>query len=257
MTRVLVTGAADGIGRALALAFRARGATVVGVDVDEPRLRELEREHGVVVEVTNLAQREAVDALADRLEQAAPLDVVIHNAGISCVGRFEHSDLSAQRAVHAVNLEAPLVLTARLLAAGRVQDGGSIAFVSSLSHQVGYPGAAVYAATKDGLASYARSLRVALAARGIHVLSVFPGPTRTAHAARYAPKDSDATKRMAPEKVARAILRGIDKRKPLCVPGLGTRLIARLGPKLPRLMDRAMRKAILEPLDRDAAAETV
>ncbi|MDJ0973019.1 MAG: SDR family NAD(P)-dependent oxidoreductase [Planctomycetota bacterium] len=253
--RVLITGAADGIGKALLELYVARGAEVVGVDVDAERAAPLEHEHGVTFELVDLSDREAVDALAAKLAEGDAFDVVVHNAGISCVGRFARSDLDAQRAVHAVNLEAPLVLTAALLGTDRVRAGGSIAFVSSLSHQVGYPGAAVYAATKDGLASYARSLSVALAPKRIHVLRVFPGPTRTVHAARYAPKGSDASKRMPPERTAKAIVRAIDRRKRVCVPGFGTRLIAGLGPKLPRLMDRTMRKAILEPLDRDAASK--
>lgn len=254
MTRVLITGAADGIGRELLRCYVARGAEVLGVDRDASRAEVLRQEHGVAFEIADLGQRDEVDALAARLTAGDAFDVVIHNAGISCTGRFADADLVAQRAVHQVNLETPLVLTAALLRAERVREGGSLAFVSSLSHQVGYPGAAVYAATKDGLASYARSLGVALAPKGIHVLRVFPGPTRTAHAARHAPRQSDASKRMPPEKVAQAIVRAIDRRRSVCVPGFATRAIAALGPRLPRLMDRAMRKAILEPLDRDAEA---
>lgn len=252
MKRVLITGAADGIGKAVALAYASRGDDVVGVDVDAARAADLTEAHGIRFELADLGDRGAVDALADRLSDAAPFDIVIHNAGISCVGRFIASDLDAQRVVARVNLEAPLVLTARLLSAERVNAGGSLVFLSSLSHQVGYPGAAVYAATKDGLASYARSLSVALAPRKIHVLRVFPGPTRTDHAARYAPKDSDASKRMAPAKVAARIVRAVDKRKRTLIPGFGNRVAARLGRIAPRTMDRMMRKVILDKLDRRA-----
>lgn len=249
MTRVLITGAADGIGRALACAYRARGAGVLGVDVDAERAAALTAHHGIAFELCDLADRADVDALVERLAVAAPFDVVIHNAGISAVGRFATSDLAAQRRVTSINLEAPLVVTAGLLGAGRVAAGGSLVFVSSLSHQVGYPGAAVYAATKDGVASYARSLSVALAPERIHVLRVFPGPTRTEHAARYAPKGSDASKRMPPETVAARILRAIDRRRRVLIPGIGNRVAARLGAVAPRFMDRMMRKLILEKLD--------
>lgn len=252
MSRVLITGAADGIGRALAIRYREGGAQIVGVDVDRERSAALAQAHGVEMHVSDLADRAALDALCATLGEAAPFDVVVMNAGISCAGRFRTSDLDVQQAVLRVNLEAPLVLTQALLASGRIAAGGSLVFVSSLSHQVGYPGAAVYAATKDGLASYGRSLSVALAGERIHVLRVFPGPTRTDHAVRYAPKGSSAEKRMPPERVAAEILRAVRRRRQTLIPGFGNRVIARIGGIAPRLMDTLMRKAILDPLDRDA-----
>jgi len=97
--------------------------------------------------------------------------------------------------VLAVNLTAPLHLTGALLQAGKIAPGGSLVFVSSLSRLLSYPGAAVYAASKDGLASYARSLAVALAPQKMHVLTVYPGPTRTAHARRYSPDNSREARR--------------------------------------------------------------
>ena len=162
--------------------------------------------------------------------------------------RFAASDLDAQRRVLEVNLAAPMVLTARLLEANRVSDGGSLVFISSLSHYVGYPGASVYAATKDGLASYARSLSAALKPRRIHVLRVFPGPTRTEHAKRYSPSGSKESSRMDPAVVARQVERAVRKRKRVLVPGFGNRVVARLGRVMPGTMGRLMKKVILDRL---------
>ena len=67
-----------------------------------------------------------------------------------------------------------MLLTAALLKADRIAKGASIVFISSLAHYTSYPGAATYAATKSGLASYARSLSIALAPQNIHVTTVFP-----------------------------------------------------------------------------------
>jgi short-subunit dehydrogenase len=138
--------------------------------------------------------------------------VFIHNAGINAVGRFSEVGVEDQERVVAVNLQAPMVLTAELLKAKHVCEGGSLVFVSSLSHYVSFPGASVYAATKSGLASYARSLSVALVPSNVHVMTVFPGPTRTAHARRYSPDNSREEKRMVPEELAERIFRGVEKK---------------------------------------------
>jgi short-subunit dehydrogenase len=197
----------------------------------------------------DLADRDALDAAVARLSLGPPFDLVVLNAGISCVGRFEGADPERLAAVLALNLESPLVLVAGLLAAGKVAEGGTLVFVSSMSHYLGYPGAAVYAATKDGLASYARSLSVALAPRRIRVLTVFPGPTRTAHAERYAPAGSDPSKRMDPEVLARRVERAVARRRSRLVPGPGLRMLALAGRWFPRAMDRAMKRALLDRLD--------
>jgi short-subunit dehydrogenase len=245
--RALVTGAADGIGRALAERLLADGVEVVGVDVDRERAATLPAVRWLDAD---LGDPRALEALTLRLAEERPFDLVVHNAGISCVGRFAASDLAAQRRVLAVNLRAPLLLTPALLAAGRLREGASLVFISSLSHQLGYPGAAVYAATKDGLASYARSARAALRPRGLHVLAVFPGPVRTAHARRYAPPGASEASRMAPERLAARILTAVRRRRATLVPSLGQRLVAAtLGAWAPGLADRLMKRVILARLD--------
>ena len=253
MKRCLITGAADGIGRALAFRLGAAGYEVVGVDRDEARAAatsEALEEAGIPCTFlrADLASSAAVDGALDVLAGRPAFDVVVHNAGISHVGRFGTSDLAAQQRVLAVNLRAPMVMTARLLEADKVLAGGSLVFLSSLSHQVSYPGAAVYAATKDALAAYARSLRVALAPRDIHVLRVFPGPVRTEHAARYSPPGSDASKRMAPDVLAAKIERALRARRAVLVPGGAAKVAAGLGRVTPGLMERVMKRVILDKL---------
>ena len=152
----------------------------------------------------------------------------------------------------AVNLTAPLLLTAGLLRADRLRPGGSVVFISSLSHYASYPGAAVYAATKDGVASYARSLRVALAPQKIHVLTVFPGPTRTAHAHRYSPDNSREAKRMPPTLLADQILQAVERRQWTLIPGWGNRFFALASRLLPGVVEGVMRKTIYEKVRDDA-----
>lgn len=257
MRRWLVTGAADGIGRALAGRACAGGASVLGVDVDpEAAARAAAALAGTGSAprflLHDLADAGARELLARALEGEAPFDVVVHNAGTSSVGPFEECDLERQRLVVELNLVAPLELTARLLAAGRVAPGGTLVFVSSLSRFVGYPGAAVYAATKDGLAAYARSLRVALAPRGPRVLVVYPGPTRTAHARRFAPPGAPEARRMDPDELAERVWRALERNRRVLVPGTRNRIAAAFGLALPRLAERVMRRAVYEPLRRAA-----
>jgi short-subunit dehydrogenase len=111
---------------------------------------------------------------------------------------------------------------------------------------VSYPGAAVYAATKDGLAHYARSLQMARPAG--YTLVVFPGPTRTAHARRYSPDNSREHTRMAPERLAAVVFQAAQARRARLAPGAVNQLFALAGHLAPRLMEAAMRRAIFEKL---------
>jgi short-subunit dehydrogenase len=251
MKRALITGAADGIGRALAEQTARTGYSILGVDVDAERsAATVAALQGQGAEIrflqADLADGVAVDQLVTQIAAEAPVDLLIHNAGINAVGDFGALPIAHQRAVMSINLTAPMVITAGMLAAGRINPGATVVFISSLSHFVSYPGAAVYAATKDGLASYARSLRVALAPQQINVLVVFPGPTRTAHARRYSPDNSREDKRMAPADLASQILRAVENRQWTLIPGWNNRLFAIAGRIAPRLVEQAMRKILYE-----------
>lgn len=251
MKRAVITGAADGIGRALALAFGAAGYAITGIDRDAERAAatadEL-RQHGIDVDflTADLALPDDLERVARELLAGPPIALLIHNAGISAVGRFAAQPIAPQHAVLNVNLVAPLALTTELLRGAAFASGASLVFVSSLSHFVGYPGAAVYAASKDAITSYARSL--AAAHPELHVLTVFPGPTRTAHARRYSPDNRREHRRMPPEQLARSVVAAVQARRRRLIPGRGNQLFAVLGRLLPSLTMRLMRKTILEKL---------
>jgi len=251
--QAVVTGAAEGIGRALAEAFGAKGYAVTGVDVNAALAAQTEAElagRGVQIRFlqADLSQPAELARLAADLSAGPAIDLLIHNAGINCVGPFAASDLAAQQRVLDVNLAAPLQLTTALLAAGKLAPGGSLVFISSLSRLLSYPGAAVYAASKDGLASYARSLGVALAPQGVHVLTVYPGPTRTAHARRYSPDNSREARRMPPDVLAAAVVWAVQRRRRVLVPGLGNQLFAVVGRWLPPMAELAMTKTLWKRL---------
>lgn len=244
--RALVTGGTAGLGRALCDHLVAQGYTVVSADLNAPS-----RDCGFEHIACDLAQRHSVDFLIGQLAKREPFDLVIFNAGISATGRFEEITPEAHARVIAVNADAPLTLCAALMHNTCITRGGHIGFVSSLSHFTGYPGAASYAAAKDTLAVYAKSIRKPfLKNRNISVTCAYPGPLKTEHAARHAPKGAKAEKRLAPAEAARFILADIQRGKASSYPGRGTTLVAGVGRLVPGLLTTAMRKIIYDKLDR-------
>jgi short-subunit dehydrogenase len=100
----------------------------------------------------DLARPDGVAAALRRLATLSPADVFVHSAGISAVGPFAESAIARQHAVLDVNLRAPLQLTAGMLRERLLAPGATLVFIASLSVFTSYPGAPVYAASKDGLA---------------------------------------------------------------------------------------------------------
>jgi short-subunit dehydrogenase len=245
--KALVTGGSAGLGRAFVDELAGSGVEVVSIDRAAP-----EGETQATHLPCDLADRAAVDDLLPRLVEAGPFDLVIFNAGISATGRFEKIPLDAHLRLLTVNAETPIVLCAALASAGSIAPGATMVFVSSLSHMTGYPGAASYAASKDAVAVYAKSIRKPFHKDiGVRVCCAFPPPIRTGHAARHAPPEANAEKRMAPEEAARLILRDAASGRAMILPGAAAKGFALAGGLLPNAVTRAMRRIIFEKLDRE------
>jgi short-subunit dehydrogenase len=97
------------------------------------------------------------------------------------------------------------------------------------------------------LALYGRALSAALAP-DVQLHTVFPGPTRTAHARRYSPDNSKEERRMPPEAVAEAIYTAVQKNQRLVLPGPAAKLFASLGKLAPAVMEQAMKRTIFDKL---------
>ncbi|MDP3524402.1 MAG: SDR family NAD(P)-dependent oxidoreductase [Hoeflea sp.] len=242
--RALVTGGSAGLGAAIVRRLTADGYGVVVLDRDEPppdqRLADFLP--------CDLASRTELDRMLPDLIAAGPYDLVVLNAGISATGRFEAISAQAHLDVLRVNTEAPMVIAARLLEAGALRPGRAMVFVSSLSHFTGYPGAATYAASKDALAIYARSLRKVAKARGVTITVAFPGPLRTDHAEQHAPEGADASKLMDPDLAAGRIIADALAGRNTSIPGAGNRLVALAGRMFPKPMTAMMRRLIYDRL---------
>lgn len=238
--RALVTGGSSGLGAAIVGWLVADGYEVVVLDRDEPKSIS-----GPVDFVQcDLSSRDQLDQVGPGLVDAGPYDLVVLNAGINATGRFETLSVQAHIDLLRVNTEAPMVVTARLLEADAFTQGAAMVFVSSLSHFTGYPGAASYAASKDALAIYAKSMRKFAKSRGVTITVAFPGPLRTDHAERHAPEGADASKRMEPEQAASLIIADAIAGRKTSIPGLPNRVFAFAGRIFPKPVTALMRRLI-------------
>ncbi len=172
--RILVTGASSGLGRQTAIACARAGATMVICGRHADRLQatfsELRgTEHAMVR--GDLADDAAI---AETVEAAGKVDGVVHFVGISVPMPVRMISREYLERVFGANYFAPMLLTQRLLAKGRVNKGGSILFLSSTAAFRGVPGMGVYSGTKAALVATTRCLALETAKHGIRVNCLAP-----------------------------------------------------------------------------------
>jgi NAD(P)-dependent dehydrogenase (short-subunit alcohol dehydrogenase family) len=180
----LVTGAASGIGRAIATLFVAEGARVVMVDRNAPALTDAathldapERVRAVVADVRSVADMEA--AVARAVDEFGGVDVVVANAGIPSVRRIEDLTLDEFDEVIAVNLRGVFVTVKAAVPALRARGGGRIVTLGSEMGIVAVPESPAYNASKGGVMMLTRSLALDLIRYDIRVNALCPGITQT------------------------------------------------------------------------------
>src|SRR3954447_1662123 len=164
--RVLITGAAGGIGTAATAELRRRGATVVGLDLT-----------GADIDCDVRDQASVDAAVARAIEQLGGLDVLINNAGLGTPQSAGAAPDDDALDVLAVNLVGPWRVTAAALPALRASRGRVINVASGLAH-ITVPFATAYTMSKRGVVAYSDSLRLEEGDR-ITVTSVYPGYIRT------------------------------------------------------------------------------
>jgi short-subunit dehydrogenase len=221
---VLITGAAGGIGGALARAFAERGAHLALVDVDPDRLGKLVDSlqvpnRRVTSHLVDVRSTEAWAALAVTLnEQHGGLDVLVHNAGVTVHGPFGDQPLTNLEWLLDINLRGPVRGTHALLPLLKSSESAHVVLVSSMAALFGAPTQAVYGASKAGLRNFGAALRVELVTEGIGVTTVLPGAIATGFLSRARTSDVDESAWMArkmqlvgtlPETVAAKVIRGL------------------------------------------------
>jgi 2-hydroxycyclohexanecarboxyl-CoA dehydrogenase len=182
--RILITGAASGMGRAFALHAAADGASVGLLDIDGDGLaatvEQLAQGARSVSVTVDLAEWEPTEAAVQKvIADLGGLDVVASIAGWDAPGVFWEQPLEHWRRLIDVNLWSALYVCRAALPTLIEQRSGSIVFVSSDAGRVGSKGETAYAAAKGGIMALTKSLARELAPYAIPVNCVCPGPTMT------------------------------------------------------------------------------
>jgi short-subunit dehydrogenase len=183
--RALVTGAAGGIGRAIALALAREGADLYLLDVDQAKLAAVVEEAqrfgiAAVGRCCDLARPEEITATVNALlEEWGSLDILINNAGVSYHGKTEGMSAERWQWILGINLLAPIQLTRELLPTLLALEEAHVLNVCSILGLIALPKFAAYQTSKFGLVGFSESLRAEYAGRGLGVTALCPGFVRT------------------------------------------------------------------------------
>lgn len=197
----IVTGAGQGIGRAIADKLAAEGATVVVTDLDEASAKQTAAGlPGAVALRADVTDRQDVQAAVDRvMQQFGRVDVLVNNAGWDKASPFVDSDPADWDRAIAVNLYGVLHTCKAVLPIMAGQGGGAVVNLGSDAGRVGSSGEAVYSAAKGGVIAFTKSLAREMARHQVRVNCVCPGPTDTALFASFAgPKLREALTKAIP-----------------------------------------------------------
>ena len=256
--RIILTGASEGIGRALALELAARGARLALAARDRDRLESVAQECrargadalAVPTDVTNTQDLEWL--VGETLKAFGGIDAVVHNAGITMWSRFDAlADLSIFERVMEVNYYAPVRLTALTLPHLR-ESRGLIVVVASLAGLTGVPERSAYAGSKHAVIGFFDSLRIELAGTGVDVSVVAPDFVVTEIHKRAIGPDGEPlgtspmqqSKLMTAPECARQIARAMEKRQRQLLMSTRGKLGMWLKLLAPGIIDRIAARAI-------------
>ncbi len=223
---VIVTGATSGIGRGCAEVFGKEGAKVVITGRNAQRMEEVKKALDLQgTEYLGLIMDAGLEAdnrrmVEETIKKFGRIDILINNAGISMRAMFGDLGLDVFRKVMDINFYGTVYAT-RYSLPHILESRGVIVGVSSINGHRATPARSAYSASKFAMEGFFESLRTELMNRGVHILVVSPGFTGTNIRKKALDKDGkpqgksprEEGKMMTPEQVARAILKGIIKKK--------------------------------------------
>lgn len=221
--RILVTGASQGIGRALVMEAARRGCRVLAAARSQPLLAELSEEvrraggtiEPVVADVTRPEDRQAMADAAVR--HFGGLDVLINNAGIGATGHFMDSDPEVLRRIFETNFFGLVETTRVCLPLLKQGVTPAIVNISSVVGRRALPARSLYSASKFAVGGFSEAIRAELAKDGIDVIVIHPGLTRTNFSRNMLEQKAkiplDHLRGMTSEQVAVATLRALEKGK--------------------------------------------
>lgn len=240
-TVVIVTGAASGIGRELALQAAARGAVVVAADINYAGLVEMretawQQGAAMVIHELDVADKEAVFLFAQTVIPRIKGNklILINNAGVGLFsGSFHHTELEDFEALLQVNLWGIIYMTKAFYPYFLERNDGHIVNLSSVFGLGGIANQSAYCTSKFAVRGFTETLRMELQGTGIFTTAVHPGgiktnivksalpkgPVATAAMHRISVKSFERMAKTSPEEAARQILDAVEKKKQRLVIG--------------------------------------
>jgi short-subunit dehydrogenase len=210
---VILTGAANGIGRATALALASRGYRLGLIDRDGEGLEDVRERIGASAAASeaDVADADAVKSAVAVVESAVgPAHVLVACAGVGGMTQVPHLDTPGLRAMLEVNVLGVAHAIDAVLPGMISRGRGHLVGISSVAGFRGLPWMASYSASKAALWAYLEGLRPALKRRGIKITTVFPGFVRTAMTADT--PFARPVPMLEPEAAARYIVKAIEKK---------------------------------------------
>lgn len=251
-SKVLLTGAAGGIGRALHAALLQQGARVLLSGRDGAALQAMlatarvppEQGAACVADLTQAADRQRLCELAARWQGG--IDVLINNAGVSELALLHTQSAQALERTLATNVTAPIDLCRQLVPHLRQRAQAHIVNVGSVLGGIGHPGYSVYCASKFALRGFSEALRRELADTSVRVHYLAPRATQTAINSPAAQAMSEALGASVdpPQVVAAALLDMLQHERAQQVIGWPEKLFVRINALWPRVVDNALRRQL-------------
>lgn len=224
--RALVTGAAGGIGRELALRLASERVDLMLLDIDAERLEataDAARAEGVdvVTRECNVADPGEVTAATDEaLDRWAGVDILVNNAGVTYHGFTHQMPRDEWERLMTINLHAPVQLTQELLPSLLARPRAHVLNVCSILGLVGLPRVSAYSTTKFAMVGFSESLRNEYGRWGLGVTALCPGFVKTnlfsaarPETAGHAPKQPPGWLCTTPERVAKAGVQAIRRNR--------------------------------------------
>ncbi|MEM9826721.1 MAG: SDR family NAD(P)-dependent oxidoreductase [Planctomycetota bacterium] len=246
----IVTGASSGIGRCLAEQLFAQGANVVAVARRRQRLEELqmlETDTSAPGKIFPVAADLTVPRDRQRVCETAldcgggTIDLLVNNAGVGAVGRFDEAGEDRLRQVFEIDFFAAVELTRLCLVGLKRSRQGTICNIGSVLGHRAVPEKSEYSAAKFAIHGWSDALRAELAKDGVNVLLISPSTTRTEFFDSLVDTDADAQSKSigswSPQRVAKATLRAIQRRKRERILSLGGKALVYADRVAPGLMD--------------------
>jgi short-subunit dehydrogenase len=249
--RILLTGAAGGIGGELAKLLAHKGASIVLLDHDASGLSRLLQEikskgatdvHLLAHDLSDPAKIAA--AIKQASHMLGGLDMLINNAGLLDFAAYTTQSAERIALTLQVNTLAPMLLTHAVLPQFKAQGKGTVVNIGSTFGTIGFPHYATYSASKFALRGFSEALRRELLTTNIGVIYIAPRATSTKinTSASVDMMQAQGTKIDSAELVAGKIVQAIELQKTETYIGQPEGFFARLNALLPRLVDLALKK---------------